>query len=151
MQKIGYVLPSLFKNFGIEDAFKLKLLRKEWNEIFSSPLREHTYPKDIKEGFLYVTVNSHAWLNELRLLKEEFLKKVIPYGIKDVEFKFGRIYNPKKSNKADVKTTKISKEQEQWINDILEKVNDEEIKEILKNLLRRYFEHINAIIQGSIM
>lgn len=147
MQKIGFVLPYLFNNLGIEDAVKLKFLREKWEEIFSAPLREHTYPKDIKEGFLYVTVNSHAWLNELKLLKEDFLKKLIPYGIKDVEFRFGKIYNPKQRNETDVEITKISRQQEEWINDIVEKVNDEEIKLILKNLLRKHLENMNKIVK----
>ncbi|MCX8034132.1 MAG: DUF721 domain-containing protein [Thermodesulfovibrio sp.] len=147
MQKIGLVLPSLFNNLGIEDAVKLKFLRKKWNEIFSAPLRDYTYPKEIKEGFLYVTVASHAWLNELKLLKEEFLNRLIPYGIKDVEFKFGKIYNTRKKIETEVKTKNISEQQEQWINDILEKINDEEIRLVFKNLLRKHLANMNEIIK----
>lgn len=149
MRKIGVVLPSLFNTLGIEDAVKLKLLRKKWGEIFSSPLRDYTYPKEIKEGFLYVVVSSHAWLNELRLLKDDFLKKLVSYEIKDVEFKFGRIYNSKRNNDINRKNINISKQQEQWINDIVKKVNDDEIRLVLKNLIRKNLENINGIIKGE--
>lgn len=147
MQRIGFVLPSLFNNLGIEDAVKLKFLRKKWDEIFSAPLGDYTYPKEIKEDFLYVTVNSHAWLNELKLLKEDFLKRLIPYGIRDVEFKFGRIYNPKQRSETNVKVKNMSDQQEQWINNIVEKVNDEEFRVILKNLLSKHLENMNEIIK----
>ncbi len=149
MRQIGVVLPSLFNTLGIEDAVKLKLLRKKWSEIFSSPLRDYTYPKEIKEGCLYVIVSSHAWLNELKMFKEDFINKLFPYGIKDVEFKFGRIYNSKQKNNRDYENINISKQQEQWINDIVKKVNDDEMKLVIKNLIRKHLENINRIIKGE--
>lgn len=148
MQHIGGVLPFLFNSLGIEDAVNLKLLRKKWSEIFSSPLRDHTYPKEIKGDCLYVVVSSHAWLNELKLFKADFIAKLFPYGIKNVEFKFGKIYNSKQKNR-DYENITISKHQEQWINDIVKKVNDDELKLVIKSLIRKYLENINTRIKGE--
>lgn len=149
MRHIGVVLPFLFNNLGIEDAVNLKLLRKKWSEIFSSPLRDYTYPKELKGDCLYVVVSSHAWLNELKLFKADFITKLFPYGIKDVEFKFGKIYNSKQKNNRDYENISISKQQEQWINDIVKKVNDDEMKLVIKSLIRKHLENINTIIKGE--
>lgn len=149
MQSIGNILPSLLNNLAIEEAVKLKFLRKKWREIFSPPLVDHIYPKEIREGLLYVSVNSHTWLNELKLLREDFLKKLIPYGIKDVEFKFGKIRSIEQNyeNKNKVKT--LSTQQQVWINDVVKEVNDEEMRTIIKNLVTKYLETINGKIKGD--
>lgn len=146
MLKIGSILPSLCSDLGIEDAVKLKFLRKKWDSIFTHPLTEHTFPKDLKNKTLIVVVNSHIWLNELNLLKEDFLKKLRPYEIDNVEFRFGRIFRnrPEKEKKYDVK---LSKEQEEWMNQTLKKINDEEIKSITESLIKKYFVFINQIDQ----
>lgn len=149
MEKIGVFLPSFLNNLGITEAVKVKFLRKKWKDIFSEPLSEYTYPKEIKEGILYVTVTSHAWLNELRLLKEDFLTKLIPYEIRDVEFKFGKIFPSRQKNIKDEKINKISKQQEQWISNIIEKVEDEEIKILLKNLMEKHLKKMNEKIKGE--
>lgn len=144
MLKIGNILPYLYSDLGIEDAVKLKFLRKKWNSIFTHPLTEHTFPKDLKNKTLTVTVNSHIWLNELHLLKEDFLKKLHPYGIDNVEFRFGRISRnrPEKEKKHDVS---LSKEQEEWMNQTLKKIKDGDMKSITESLMKKYLVFINQI------
>ncbi len=143
MQKLGIILPSLFNNLGVEVAVKLKLLQENWAKIFEDPIRKHTYPKDIKENILLVSVNSSAWLNELIMLKEEFLKKLSPYGIRDVNFKFGRVFRKEFSKMTKRETKKISDEQKDWINDILKGVKNDEIKGMMHNLMTKYLIYIN--------
>lgn len=123
---------------------KLKFLRKKWDCIFTHPLTEHTFPKELKNKTLTVTVNSHIWLNELNLLKEDFLKKLHPYGIDNVEFRFGRIFKnrPEKEKKHDVS---LSKEQEKWMRETLKKIKDDEMKSIAESLMKKYLVFINQI------
>ncbi len=144
MLKIGNILPSLFCNLGIEDAVRLKFLREKWNSIFSHPITEHTFPRDLKNKTLIVTVNSHAWLNELNLLKEDFVKKLHSYGIENVEFRFGRIY--KNMAQTDKKhNVSLSKEQKEWMNQTLKKIKDDEIKSITESMIKKYLVFINQI------
>lgn len=74
-KKIGKILPYLLNDFGIDSAVTLKFIRKKWGEIFDFSITEHTFPKNLKDGILQVTVNSHTWLVQLSLLKDEFIKK----------------------------------------------------------------------------
>lgn len=149
MQRIGQVLPSLFNNFGIEEAVVLKFLRKKWDDIFGCPVKEHTFPKDLKNGVLYVTVNSHAWLAQLMLLKDEFIKKLHFYGIKEVEFFFGRIYRKQKEKNDEKESTGLSSEQQEWMKDITKNIKDEEIRTTTENLLKKYLLSINQIKFGQ--
>lgn len=149
MQRIGQVLPSLFNNFGIEEAVVLKFLRKKWNDIFGCPVKEHTFPKDLKNGLLYVTVNSHAWLAQLMLLKDEFIKKLHVYGIKEVEFCFGRIYRNQKEKREEKEIPALSSQQQEWIKDITKNIRDEEIRTTAESLLKKYLLFINQIKFGQ--
>ncbi|MEJ5227328.1 DUF721 domain-containing protein [Thermodesulfovibrio sp.] len=151
MEKLSCVIPHVIGSLGIENAIKLKFLRKKWHEIFGSPLSERTFPRDLKEGTLSVTVNSNAWLNELEFLKEDFLKSLQPYGIKNVTFKFGKIYN---HNRTDKKrrvecSCSISAEQLRWIKETLSRVGDEEIKNTMESLLTKHFKCINSLSKGE--
>jgi|AFSR01.1.fsa_nt_gi predicted nucleic acid-binding Zn ribbon protein len=148
MERIGFLLPSLFNNLGIEDAVVLKLIKNKWFEIFNTPLSEHTYPKELKEGKLLVIVNSHAWLNELKLIKEEFIKRLSQYGIKEVAFKFGKIY---KNNRCDEKkqNLQLSQEQKLWISEIVKKIKDDEMKSVMENLIKKYIVYVNEKIIGE--
>ncbi|GAB5047339.1 DciA family protein [Thermodesulfovibrio sp. TK110] len=148
MQRIGQVLPALFNNFGIEEAVTLKFLRKKWDNIFGSPVKEHTYPKELRNGVLYVTVNSHVWLAQLLLLKDEFLKKLNAYGIKDVELCFGRIYRKQKEKSNEKNIISLSLKQQEWIKDITKKIKDEEIRTTVENLLKNYLLFINQFKLG---
>ncbi len=145
MEKIGQVLPALLNNFGIEEAVSLKFLRKRWDDLFGCPVKEHTFPKDLKNGVLYVVVNSHVWLSQLILLKDEFVKKLHIYGIKDVEFCFGRIYRNQKEKSKEKEITGLSQEQQEWMEDITKNIKDEEIRTTAEALIKKYLFFINQI------
>lgn len=149
MQKIGYFIPHIINNLGIENAVKLRLLRDKWDKIFEGSVKEHTFPKEIKDDTVVVIVNSSAWLNELSLLKEEFLKRLIPFGIKDVHFKFGKIYRSNNTYKNINRKEKISSEQEKWLNETLNKVTDQDIKEVMESIFKKYFNYINTLSKGA--
>lgn len=144
MMRVGQILPSLFSEFGIEDAVTLKFLRKNWSCLFNPPMTEHTFPKDLKNGILVVTVNSHAWLAHLKMLKDEFLKKLHPYGIKDMEFRFGRIYKKEKLN-GEGDTPELTPEQQDWMKDIIKNIKDDEIRATTESLIKKYLLFINQI------
>ncbi len=144
MEKLSSILNPLFNSIGFEDAVILKMLRKQWEGIFNAPIAEHTFPKEIKENVLIVIVDSNAWLNELILLKESFLSKLKNYGIKDVVFKFGRIYKQRKKEQSQHDLQELSEEQKCWINDVLKDVKQEEMKLIIKNVLQKYLIYINS-------
>lgn len=150
MQRVGSLLPSLFNDLGIEDSVKLKYLRKKWSDIFGMPLSEHTFPKDIKEGELLIVVDSHAWLNELRLISDSILEKLKTFGISKVTFKYGKISNKYNSQKKEEIHASITEQQSQWISQLIKGINDREIKNLIEGVLKSYFSSINQRIKGEV-
>lgn len=149
MQKIGSLLPDLFNEIGIEDAVKLKFLRKKWFDIFSGPISVHTYARELKAGKLIIIVDSHAWLNELKLMTEPFLAKLSPFGVENIEFKFGKIRRNEIISGNKFFESKISSSQQQWINEIMERVKDEEVRLSLENAIKKQFFYLNEKFKGE--
>lgn len=136
MIQIGNILTYIFRDLGIEDAVKLKFLRKNWEKIFESPVSNHTFPKDLKEDTLLITVDSNIWLNELILMKTEVLKRLNKFGIKDVEFKFGKI--PQKyEKKSKEKNISINSSEQEWIKNIVSNFKDIEVKDSIECALKK--------------
>ena len=65
---------------GAENTFAL--LRKN----LSRQERRHIKCCFLRDGIITVNVDSSAWLYQLRLKKDDFLKKL---GIKDIRFRLG--------------------------------------------------------------
>lgn len=147
MEKIGKILPYLLNDFGIDSAVTLKFIRKKWGEIFDFSITEHTFPKNLKDGILQVTVNSHTWLVQLSLLKDEFIKKLSPYGIKDVEFCFGRIYRTQRVKNEKDEPMSLTLHQQEWLKNITENIKDSEIKTTAESILKKYLIYTNQMLK----
>ncbi len=92
MKSVGSLLSSIFKDLGIEDKIRLSSMQEEWHNLFNEPLSLHIYPVDIKNGELTINVDSPAWLGQLKFFKQDIIKKLHVYNIKEVRFKHGRVY-----------------------------------------------------------
>ncbi len=150
MQRIGQILPCLLSDCGIENAVTLKFLRKNWNSIFGFPIAEHAFPKEFKNGILFVTVNSHSWLTQLNLLKDEFIAKLHAYKVKDIEFRFGRIYINQKEKIYKQHNLTLSSEQELWLRDITKNIKNNDIKQTMESLIQKYLLFVNQINENII-
>lgn len=148
MLSVGSLLPSILNELGIEDAVTLRRIRKNWREIIGAPICEHTYPRDLKEGELLIVVDSHAWLSELRLIRESILDRLKSYGVVNINFRYGNIRREKISSRVEPHN-KISSEQREWIRQVLSRVKDEDMKNATERILIGYFSSINKITEGE--
>jgi predicted nucleic acid-binding Zn ribbon protein len=48
----------------------------EWERIVGQPLATHTRPARLTEKFLYIEVDDHLWLAQLKYMKADMLKKI---------------------------------------------------------------------------
>ena len=142
MKTVGNLLPSLFKNLGIEDRIKLSDLQSSWNTLFNEPLSQHTHPVDLKDGVLVLNVDSPAWRGELKFFKDKIVENLRSYDIKDIRFKNGRVYK-KKNIAADSKRNKVLEEknrpltesEQAWIDETISNISDLELMENVKKAI----------------
>jgi len=95
---------------------------------------EHLYPSTLKRGQLLIIVDSHVWLNEIRLHKEEMKKRLSGYGIESIRFKLGRVFKKKMGRPAP--PTAPGNIPEELIDDVTLKIKDPHIRESLLKAIR---------------
>ena len=142
LQSINPLLDSMFRDLGISERIKLDALYRQWCDIFSGPLADHTAPTDLKEGLLVIAVDSPAWLQHLKFLKKEIIAKLKAHGIKDVRFKHGTIRGDRdegKSAKSPVSIIyrQLTSEEIKGIECAVTEIEDPELRDIIRQVLEK--------------
>lgn len=89
MRRIGPQVKGLASELGLEGPMKLDALRERWEEIVGGALAAHLWPRSLSESVLHVSVDSPLWLEHANYYRAEILKKMEPFGIKDIRLKAG--------------------------------------------------------------
>jgi hypothetical protein len=99
VKRVDSLLRPLVRDFGIESNIRFIEIKKNWHTLFSEPLSSHMMPYKLTDGAILLNVDSPVWLQELNYFKKDIIKKLGPYGIKDVRFKLG---NVSKNDRSEV-------------------------------------------------
>jgi hypothetical protein len=133
------LLLPLIRNLGIEDGIRLAEIHKNWYDLFKDPLASHMSPYNLSEGEILLTVDSPVWLQELNYYKVDIVKKLNPYGVKDVRFRLGRVSTKSKtgvhSQKSKVKA--LTTEELFYIEKTISQINDEKLKETVQRAMKK--------------
>ncbi|MCX7845306.1 MAG: DUF721 domain-containing protein [Dictyoglomaceae bacterium] len=141
MPKLIYSeLWEVFSRLKLEKNICEYLALENWEEVVGETLSSHTYPKFVKNGVLYIYVDSGIWAQELNLLKPKILEdlnKFLKYPvIKDIIF-LDKGFSFRKTKKTYEKSKlKLSLRDEERVAKIVDVIEDEELKIILKNYFR---------------
>jgi hypothetical protein len=132
----------MFRDLGISERIKLDALYRQWCNIFSGPLADHTAPVDLKEGLLVIAVDSPAWLQHLKFLKNEILAKLKSHGIKDIRLKHGNIRQDRDSGKSDknqdqVIYRQLTAEETDSIERAVTEIEDVELQDAIRQVLEK--------------
>ncbi|MGB9857826.1 MAG: DciA family protein [Dictyoglomaceae bacterium] len=147
---ISEELWEVFAKLKIDKHICEYLAIENWGKIVGETLSSHTHPRAVKNGVLYVDVDSSIWAQELSLLKPkiiEDLNNFLRYPvIKDIVFLDKGFSFRKKTKKAFTKSkAKLSLREEERIAKIVEVIKDEELKEIFK----KYFRSLLILQKGG--
>jgi len=138
---VGEVLERVFKKIGIEQKIKELKVLNSWREVAGERIYKHARPFCIKKGTLFVKVDNSGWLTQLTYLKEkiisEFNKREGKEIVKDIYFRLGSIKNKKKFSFIPSKRIKLSKEEEEEIDNKLRSIEDDSLRRVLKRLLEK--------------
>jgi hypothetical protein len=91
VKRLGGLLPPLLKGLGIEEGVRFEGIKRDWTSIFREPLSLHMCPSRLQNGELLIHVDSTVWLHQISFYKEEILRNLAPFGVKDVRFRLGRV------------------------------------------------------------
>jgi predicted nucleic acid-binding Zn ribbon protein len=139
-QRIGSILESTLKNLEVDGQIKAYSLWGAWKEIVGEPIAQQAQPQAIRNQILFVTVSHPTWVQQLQFLKTMLLDKINTYFgeplIKDMRFRLGKpSSSPTSVEKAEMwKKEKLDEATLKRIESFLEKVQDGETKQVLKEV-----------------
>ena len=87
------------------EAYRLWLF---WDEVVGEGIARRARPRRMRDGVLFVTVESHAWMQELQFLKEEIRERInarlgAPL-VSDLFFVSGRVHPPQARQEPQAST-----------------------------------------------
>lgn len=139
MKRVVDLLLPLVKDLGIEDNIRLTEIKKSWYSLFKDPLSSHMWPSKLSEGEILLNVDSPVWLQELNYYKEDIIKKLNSYGIKEVRFRLGRVstrtMSEVKSQKSKVR--RFSTEEISYIDNAVSEITDPELRETVRRAIEK--------------
>lgn len=120
-------------------------LEDVWSRVAGETVSSVSRPERVSDGCLFVIVKDSVWLAQLNLLKGEIIdsinKELGKDAVKDIKFRVGRIKagsasaRPKTSS-DNIRYKKAPDEILDKINDIVENVEDKDIKRMLKEIMK---------------
>lgn len=147
-RRIKGILNATLRKLGLEKRIKECAILSFWNEAVGESIASHTRPIKVYDGRMTVLVESPSWTQELTFLKNRIMerlnKRMGKEVIKDIYFKIGNIERPLQEEKpasststVDLERVKLDQEKRRKIEESLKKIEDPEIKEILKDFLTK--------------
>jgi hypothetical protein len=144
VKRADSLLVPLIRDLGIKDDIRLSEIKKNWYNLFNKPLSYHMSPFKFSNGELVLNVDSPVWLQELNLRKEDIIKKMTSYGVKDIRLRLGRV-SMKTTSEIKRKSTTIGKaiakpltsEELSYIEDTVLQISDKELRETLKRTIEK--------------
>lgn len=134
MQPLRKILGEFISDFGIENGAVLSAMRRQWSDVVGQTIAAHTFPDIIKSKILTIVVDTPQWMHHLSFYKADISKKLQPYKVNEIRFRLGRL-PVKAEEKRKVKDPELSEEDLRFIENTLQHVTDEELKEKFEKLI----------------
>jgi predicted nucleic acid-binding Zn ribbon protein len=91
---IQTLLGGLLKNRHLVAGMRQVMIMTLWEQVVGSIVAQKSWPESVKDGVLTVGVTSHAWAEELHLLKGQIVSRYRQLlgraALKDVTFRVSR-------------------------------------------------------------
>ncbi len=140
-QPIHSILEKTLKTLEIDVPLKSYSIWAAWKEIVGESVALQTQPRAIRNRILFVDVSHPTWMQQLQFLKSTLLDKINVFLgeplIQDIRFKLGKISPPisTPSKTHLLEDEKIDKTTLNQIESIVQKIEDKEVRNALRELL----------------
>lgn len=140
---LTHISSIINRKFGKNSLYALI---KNWRQITGDIIFKISAPVKIKGDILIVAVKNNVWVQELSFSKSKLLEKLHNYAadVKDVVFILSSEFNKDRKEQANPRSTtkersikpKLSNTDLEFIDSILKKIEDKELKGIFENIIK---------------
>lgn len=148
------ILPFAKQILGKKGFVEVDILTN-WHKIVGDELADYSFPQKIdfkrdqkNNGILHLNVPSGAFALEIQHREKFILEKINTYfgycavsGIKIIQNNELTLEDMKKNNQPEPKKTLVTREEENYIKELADDVNNSELKEILVKLGKSVFNN----------
>ncbi len=139
------LLGSILRGTPAEMRLKEGRIWEVWDEAVGSKIASHAQPVAFREGTLTVHVDSAPWLQQLTYLKKDLIIKVNEALdeelVKELQMKAAKVRSAVAKPQQPVKRRKLTEEEQVWIKEQAQAVDDPELRAVFERLIRRDREH----------
>jgi hypothetical protein len=138
---IRSILEKTFEALEIDVPLKAYSIWGAWKEIVGESLALHAQPRSIHNRILFIDVSHSTWIQQLQFLKPTLLEKINNFLgeplIQDIRFRLGKISPtiPSPSKTLVLEDEKLDKGTLTRIENLVQKINDEETRKELREVL----------------
>src|SRR5437016_11606018 len=140
IEKLGAVLDKSLKRLELSPRLDEYGVWPIWNDVVGKPIARNAQPEKIRNGTLFIKVSSPVWMQQLQYMKEmiaETINQRLKADIvKNIFFVVGRVDSG--ISEAQVPPQPVSATEPELDEQFLESVEDLEIRQAFKKLLRSY-------------
>lgn len=140
MKSLADIISPILRESGLEEGVRFSLLKNKWDDLFREPLSLHLYPVSLRDGELLVNVDSSVWLQEVTVHREEILKVLKPFNIREIRFRLGRsgFRRQGNKNKQGYRGNKgLAPESLDFIDETIGLLADSELKETIRSAMEK--------------
>jgi predicted nucleic acid-binding Zn ribbon protein len=76
LEPLGPLVGKLLEGLGLDKRLREFRAVEAWEEAVGKTVSEHATPTGIREGVLFVEVDSSVWMQELSLLRESIVERL---------------------------------------------------------------------------
>lgn len=140
-QPIRFILEKTIQSLEIDVPLKTYSILGAWNEIVGESVATHSRPRTIRNRILFIDVAHPTWMQQLQFLKPTLLEKINTFLgqplIQDIRFKLGKILSnvPTPPKALSLEDQKLDKATLNRIETVLRKMDDEELRNSLREVL----------------
>jgi hypothetical protein len=138
---IRSVLDQTLRALEIDVPLKAHAIWGAWKEIVGESVALHAQPRSIHNRILFIDVSHSTWIQQLQFLKSTLIEKLNSYLgeplIQDIRFRLGKISPtiPSPSKNLVLEDEKLDKGTLNRIDNLVQKINDEETRKELRQVL----------------
>jgi predicted nucleic acid-binding Zn ribbon protein len=73
---VGEILPRVFQIMGLDDRLEEAKLIQGWAAVVGDVVAKKSRPRAVREGVLYVGVESSVWMQELWYRQQQIIERI---------------------------------------------------------------------------
>jgi len=147
---IRNVLRRIFTTHGLAGEFHEQEPLFLWEEAVGEQIARLTTPLRVREGTIFVEVQSHVHAQELSMLKERYIKKINELlgeeRVRDIRFRIsaGGVLRGEGKEPVELEEVPLSAEEQEEIVHLVSDVEDARLREALRAffITERRIEHL---------